>query len=382
LARAGLVASDIDYLEAHGTGTKIGDPIEAGAVGTVYGQERTQPLPIGSIKSNLGHMESASGIAGLAKALLILRHGMVPPSLHAEHLNEAIDFDGRGLNVVRRSMKLEAARPLRVAVNSFGFGGVNGHVILEGVEAVASPAMATPAGQPLVISAHDETALRQLAQRYLPLLTDPSASGAVAHAAWSRRDWLKERLVVPDLADAGLLRGFEAFALGADVPELIRERALVVPGRLAFVYSGNGAQWTGMGRRLMHESPEFAQYVALISEALTRHDGPDILAALASDDPATMQDTAIAQPALFALQVATTMLLRRLGLNAEAAMGHSVGEIAAAWASGALDLEMAGHRRTQPGSGSDARCRAHGRSRGGRRSNGRPSDAERVCADY
>ena len=341
LARAGLIAADIDYLEAHGTGTKVGDPIEAGAVGTVYGQERTQPLPIGSIKSNLGHMESASGIAGLAKALLILRHGMVPPSLHAEHLNTAIDFDGLGLNVVRRSMKLEAARPLRVAVNSFGFGGVNGHVILEGVEAVASPAMATPAGQPLVISAHDETALRGLAQRYLPLLTDPSASGAVAHAAWSRRDWLKERLVVPDLADAGLLRGFEAFALGADVPELIRERALVVPGRLAFIYSGNGAQWTGMGRRLMHDSPEFAQYVALISEALTRHDGPDILAALASDDPGTMQDTAIAQPALFALQVATTMLLRRLGLNADAAMGHSVGEIAAAWASGALDLEMA-----------------------------------------
>ena len=341
LARAGLAAADIDYLEAHGTGTKVGDPIEAGAVGTVYGQQRPESLPIGSIKSNLGHMEAASGIAGLAKALLILRHGMVPPSLHAEHLNEAIDFDGLGLNVVRQPMELEAARPLRIAVNSFGFGGVNGHVILEGVEALASPAMAAPDGQPLVLSAHDESALRELAQRYLPLLTDPSSRGAVAHAAWSRRDWLQERLAVPDLADAEALRGLEAFALGADVAELIHEKALAVPGRLALIYSGNGAQWMGMGRRLMQDSPAFAQSVALINEVLTRHNGPDILAALASDDEATMQDTAIAQPALFALQVATTMLLRRLGLNAGAAMGHSVGEIAAAWAAGALDLEMA-----------------------------------------
>jgi acyl transferase domain-containing protein/NADPH:quinone reductase-like Zn-dependent oxidoreductase/acyl carrier protein len=341
LARAGLAAADIDYLEAHGTGTKIGDPIEAGAIGAVYGQKRPQPLPIGSIKSNLGHMESASGIAGLAKALLVLRHGVVPPGLHAEHLNEAIDFDGLGLHVVRRLMPLAATRPLRVAVNSFGFGGVNAHVILE---AAAPSAVAVPAStgrQPLVISAHDETALRGLAQRYVPLLAAPSAGGALAHAAWSRREWLKERLAVPDLANAQLRDGLEAFAQGAEVPGLIRESALAAPGGLAFIYSGNGAQWTGMGRRLMQQCPEFAQDLALVGAALIRHSGPDILAALASDDPAVMQDTTIAQPALFALQLATTMLLRRLGLDTDAAMGHSVGEIAAAWAAGALDLDMA-----------------------------------------
>jgi acyl transferase domain-containing protein/NADPH:quinone reductase-like Zn-dependent oxidoreductase/acyl carrier protein/SAM-dependent methyltransferase len=342
LERSGLTPADIDYLEAHGTGTRIGDPIEAGAIGTVYGRKRAAKLPIGSIKSNLGHMEAASGMAGLIKALMVLRKGIIPRSLHSEHLNEAIDFDGLGLNVARDKMPLASGRARRVAVNSFGFGGVNGHVILEGHPAAAPLHAVAPAtALPLVISARDDAALRDLAGRYLPLLTDPSKHGALAHAAWTRRDWLAERVAIPDLGNVELRRGLETFAAGGDAPALVRERAMSGPVPVAFVYSGNGAQWTGMGRRLLQASPVFAEHMDQIAELVRQHGGPDILAVLANEDPATLDDTAIAQPALFALQVATTMLLREHGLIPSAVMGHSVGEIAAAWAAGALDLDMA-----------------------------------------
>jgi acyl transferase domain-containing protein/NADPH:quinone reductase-like Zn-dependent oxidoreductase/acyl carrier protein len=342
LERSGLTPADIDYLEAHGTGTRIGDPIEAGAIGTVYGRKRAAKLPIGSIKSNLGHMEAASGMAGLMKALMVLQKGVIPRSLYSEHLNEAIDFEGLGLHVASQQIPLASGRTRRVAVNSFGFGGVNGHVILEGHHAAAPLHAVQPAAAlPLVISAHDDAALRDLAGRYLPLLADPFKHGALAHAAWTRRDWLAERIAIPDLANEELRRGLETFAAGGGAPALVRERAMsgVVP--VAFIYSGNGAQWTGMGRRLLQASPVFAEHMAQIAELVRRHGGPDILAALASEDPATLDDTATAQPTLFALQVATTMLLRKHGLIPGAVMGHSVGEIAAAWAAGALDLDMA-----------------------------------------
>lgn len=341
LARAGLTAGDIDYLEAHGTGTRVGDPIEAGAIGAVYGNNRAGKLPIGSIKSNLGHMEAASGVAGLAKALLVLQNGIVPRTLHAARLNETIDFDGLGLQVARQPIPLAPGAAWRVAVNSFGFGGVNSHVIIERPQPASLPASAPVASPPLVLSAHDEAALRELAGRYLPLLADAAARGAVAHAAWARRDWLPERVAVPDLSGAAMLRGLEDFAAGRDAPALIRERAMPDAPAVAFIYAGNGAQWTGMGRRLLRASPLFTEHVTHIAALIRRHGGPDILDAIASDDPAALEDTAIAQPALFALQVATTMLLRDLGISAGATMGHSVGEIAAAWAAGALDLEMA-----------------------------------------
>lgn len=343
LEEAGLQGSGIDYLEAHGTGTPVGDPIEAKSVGAVYGQGRATALPIGSIKSNLGHMEPASGMAGLAKAVLVLRHGEVPPGLHAARLNKAVDFAQLGLEVVRRQAKLpNQGRPLRAAVNSFGFGGVNGHVILEAPDAAPEVQSAAEGPAPLVISARDETALRSLAGDYAALLGRDYAPRAIAHAAWARRHWHDQRLCVPDFnaPDAGA--ALSAFAAGGEPGEgLVLEPALAMPGRLAFIYSGNGAQWVGMGRRLQEQSPDFAVALEEVVALIRQQGGPDVLADLHNVDPDVYQPTEIAQPALFALQVAGTVLLRAHGLQADAVMGHSVGEVAAAWAAGALSLEEA-----------------------------------------
>lgn len=370
LGEVGLAATDIDYLEAHGTGTRVGDPIEAGAIGAVYGRAREpgDPLPIGSVKSNLGHLESASGMAGLVKTLLVLQHAQVPPTLVSGELNPDIDFDALGLRVVRETAALPSLqRPLRAGVNSFGFGGVNAHVLVEqpprasARAAAAQPSVvrgAAPAEReaeittPLLLSAHDEPALRALAAAYLPLLEDPARRAEVAQAAWEQREHLPERLALADVDDADALQALRAYAAGldgADTAAVLRERALPGTGGsgaaaaapVALIYSGNGAQWVGMGRRLREHSPVFDSALREAAQRIAAHGGPDVLAALADDSPQAMDDTAVAQPALFALQVAATAVLRELGVHARAAMGHSVGEIAAAWAMGALDLEQA-----------------------------------------
>ncbi len=341
LAQSGLRPDDVDYIEAHGTGTRIGDPIEAAAIGAVYGDGRARPLPIGSVKSNVGHLEPASGMAGLAKAMLVLRHGVVPPSLHTQVLNPAIDFDALALRVAREPVTLAAAgRPLRVGLNSFGFGGVNAHVILEQAPTHRAAPTAASARTPLVISAADVGALRALSRSYADAIEHGADRAALAQAAWERRDWLAERLALPDV-DATTPHTLRAFADGRDNGGLVHEHSLGGAAPAALVFSGNGSQWTGMGRRCMQESPAFARAVAEVDAHVRAAGGPDLLAALASDDPAVLQDTAVAQPALFALQVAATEALRALGLRADAATGHSVGEIAAAWAVGALDLPQA-----------------------------------------
>ena len=364
LERARLRPEEIDFIEAHGTGTRIGDPIEARAIGEVYGaaHPRHLPLPIGSVKSNLGHLEPASGMAGLLKALLALRHGVVPPSIHTQTLNPDIDFDALNLRVAQKPIALqEINRPLRAGVNSFGFGGVNAHVILEAYRPATRPENhaagrgSSPACQaapvvlrhetpiPLVLSARDDTALRALASQYLPLLheADTAARTRIAKAAWQGRDWLDKRLAIPDLRSANAMDALRRFASGEEDRTIILEARPPQPGKLAFIYSGNGAQWVGMGRRLMAASSVFRAALQQAADAILDHDGPDVLQVLAAEQPDAMDDTALAQPALFAVQVAATHLLRSLGLDTDAASGHSVGEIAAAWAVGSLDLGAA-----------------------------------------
>ncbi len=361
LHSARLMPEGIDYIEAHGTGTRIGDPIEARAISRAYGASgnRSQPLPIGSVKSNLGHMEPASGMGGLLKALLTLQHRTVPPSIHAEKLNPNIDFDALHLRVAREPVALHAQdRPLRVGINSFGFGGVNAHVILEEhrpeVQSIISARTAQPSTRPtaqtlgetplpLVLSAKDDAALRELAARYLPLLTDADTTirERIAQAVWQGRDWLDVRMALPDLHAPNALDTLRLFAEGENPPEILQVNAVTEVGKLAFVYNGNGAQWVGMGRKLIETSAVFRHALEQATAAVTRHGGPDVLQVLASDDPADMADTALAQPALFAIQVAMTELLRSLGISSNGACGHSVGEIAAAWAVGALDLDAA-----------------------------------------
>lgn len=349
LSRSGLGPGDVDFIEAHGTGTAVGDPIEAAAIGRVYGQARTQPLPIGSVKANLGHLESASGMAGLVKVMLALRNRALPPALHLRRPNPRIDFGALNLQTVTEYMPLTKAggKPLVAGINSFGFGGANAHVLLqefqthaEGVDC-GSGVAAIP---PLLLSARSDDALRAMAQRYADLLRGKSEEDLrdIVHAAALGRERLEKRLALyPDSAASAAER-LQRYAQGELPHGLHVEEELPQGGGLAFVYSGNGAQWLGMGRALLAESPQFAALLAELDGSMRPHAGFSVIQQLQADESeGRLDDTSVAQPLLFAMQVAITCLLKEAGLRPRATTGHSVGEIAAAWAAGALSLPQA-----------------------------------------
>lgn len=359
LSRSGLAAGDVDFIEAHGTGTVVGDPIEAEAIGQVYGQAHAGPLPIGSVKSNMGHLEAASGMAGLIKAVLALKHRALPGTLHLEKPNPRIDFQALNLEVptARRAFP-ETGRPLIAGVNSFGFGGANAHVLLQGpAPAVARPA-AVGAVSPrqssqdaaasglssLVLSARSAPAMAALADAYARqlILQGPDAYEAIARGAAFQRDRLDKALILQPESFADAVDRLQAFAQGDDPDGVLTEDTLPEPGGIAFVYSGNGAQWQGMGCRLLSESPRFAAILAELDALLRPLAGFSVLDELrASAEASRLDDTTVAQPLLFALQVAVTLLLREQGIEPHAVAGHSVGEIAAAWACGVLSLDQA-----------------------------------------
>ncbi|MCX8146186.1 MAG: SDR family NAD(P)-dependent oxidoreductase [Azovibrio sp.] len=361
LAQAGLAAHDIDYIEAHGTGTAVGDPIETAAIGAVYGRDRAQPLPIGSVKANLGHMEAASGMAGLVKAILVLRHRAVPPQIHLQTPNPNIDFAGLNLQPVTEYRPLEKEGPLVVGVNSFGFGGANAHVLLQEYRRAEAdaPTQRPEALPPLFLSARTEAALRVLAERYAAIVPqDPARYYDIAYAAAFRRDRLEKRLALHAKTPEEAAEKLAAYAQGGAPDGLVLEERLPQAGDVAFVYSGNGAQWVGMGLRLMAESPAFAGILAELDARMQPIAGFSLLAELqATGETSRLDDTVVAQPLLFAIQVAITRLLKGQGVEPAAVAGHSVGEVAAAWACGALDLDAAIRVIV-------ARSRAQGETRG------------------
>lgn len=360
LAKTGLSPHDVDFIEAHGTGTMVGDPIECAAIGEVYGQGREKPLPIGSVKANLGHMEAASGMAGLVKAILALHHRALPPQIHLEKPNPRIDFAGLNLQPVTEYQPLEKETPLVAGVNSFGFGGANAHVLLREYRHDEGKAYAPTALPPLFLSARSDGALQALASRYAERLRNASPTDYydIAYAAAYRRERLEKRLALfantPDEA-AGKLA---SYAQGGAPEGLVLEERLPQAGGVAFVYSGNGAQWIGMGLRLMAESPAFVDILTELDARMLPVAGFSLLAELqATGENARLDDTVVAQPLLFAIQVAITRLLKAQGIEPHAVAGHSVGEVAAAWACGALDLDAAIRVIV-------ARSRAQGETRG------------------
>ncbi len=349
LRRSGLNPEDIDFVEAHGTGTAVGDPIEAEAIGRVYGRPRSRPLPIGSVKANLGHLESASGMAGLVKAMLALKNRALPPALHLRNPNSRIDFARLNLQTVTEYTPLAkvGGKPLVAGINSFGFGGANAHVLLQefpsqaldhGVGEDAEQAL------PLVLSARSEEALRALAQRYAQLLQGKSDHQLheIARAVAQGRERLEMRLALHPGSAHAAAELLQRYAQGDAPARVYTEEALAQGGGVAFVYSGNGAQWLGMGRALLAESPAFAAAIAELDGAMQSHTGFSLVEALHADGgEARLDDTSVAQPLLFAIQVAVTRILEGAGVRPSATTGHSVGEIAAAWAAGALSLEHA-----------------------------------------
>ncbi|MBD0422636.1 SDR family NAD(P)-dependent oxidoreductase [Streptomyces sp. TRM S81-3] len=346
---AGVSPDELVYFEAHGTGTQAGDRAECQAVGRALAAARTRgPLPIGSVKSNLGHLEAASGMPGLLKALLVLRHRHIPATLHAEPLATGIDFAGLGLEpaVTARPVPPCEGRAL-VGVGSAGFGGANAHVLLEAppdpVPAEQAPARPQGAALPVLVSAHTEDALTTAVHRMADHLETvaPDAFYDTAWTACRRRRLHPHRAVVlartPEQA-ADRLR--ERAASPAVPPPPVTGRA--ASGRVVFAFSGNGSQWHGMGADLMAAVPAFRAAVTEADAALTPLLGWSVAEELAAPgEHSRMDRTEIAQPALFALQMGLVAALADQGVRPDVVLGHSVGEIAAACAAGALDLPAA-----------------------------------------
>lgn len=349
-AKAGIDPAQLDYLEAHGTGTAVGDPVETRAIGEALGQARGagNPLPIGSIKSNLGHLEAASGVAGLMKALNCLAERKIPATIGVEALNPAIDFADLNLDVVTTPRALKPEGQLTVGINSFGFGGANAHVILQSAEPQPAPAAPHQARRlPLLLSAKDAEGLRATAERFADYLAahPETCYYDVAYQAMFRRDAHPHRLL---LISADPAESAQALADYAQDPSLSELSSVLEAGQAldkvqgpVFVYSGNGSQWQGMGRAMLG-NPLFDAAVAEVDALFQPLAGYSLRAELMGENgDDRYARTEIAQPALFALQVAVTRVLAAQGVHPQAVIGHSVGEVAAAWACGALSLEDA-----------------------------------------
>ncbi|MBL8396049.1 MAG: SDR family NAD(P)-dependent oxidoreductase [Candidatus Accumulibacter sp.] len=345
-AQAGIDPVEIDYLEAHGTGTAVGDPIETRAIGEALGKRRPggQPLPIGSVKSNLGHLETASGVAGMVKAIHCLRHREVPATIGVMNVNPNIQLADWNLELVTSNKHLKKSGTLFIGVNSFGFGGANAHVILASPPPTRARARSAPPLEPLpiVVSARDHTALKAAARDLAAFVSGRPASSFydVAYSAAFHREWHEQRAVVYAMQPQSMVQALDVLADGnTDQIAVETGTALTTSGALAFIYSGNGSQWAGMGRCLLAEEPLFRAAVREV-DALFQQYGDfsleDELAGHNGDD--RYASTEVAQPALFALQVGMTRLLGQLGIKPTVVAGHSVGEVAAAWASGALTL--------------------------------------------
>ncbi len=339
---AGVAPDAIAFVEMHGTGTPAGDPVEAAAVGQVLGSARAESLPIGSVKTNIGHLEPASGIAGLLKAALALQHGILPRSLYGDMPNPNIPFDRLNLRLTGES---EAIAPGKFAgVNSFGFGGANAHVILAPspiAKDATNPILTAGAAQPpLMISARSEPALRALAREWRERIIAGPAERLplLVRAAARRRDHHAHRLVVPGDDWAGGLGDYLNGGASAAAITGITSR----DAKLAFVYSGNGAQFLGMGQAAYRASAAFRAAIAEADQALDAFLGWSVAERIAAGvAPEELRRADIAQPMLFAIEVAITTVLRGIGVAPSGFVGHSVGEIAAAWASDALSLDVA-----------------------------------------
>ncbi|RZQ63974.1 type I polyketide synthase [Amycolatopsis suaedae] len=340
LAAAGLGPSDVDVVEGHGTGTALGDPIEAQALLATYGQDRERPLLLGSVKSNIGHTQAAAGVAGVIKMVLAMRHGEVPPTLHASTASGQVDWTAGAVDLVTEPAAWpDAGRPRRAAVSSFGFSGTNAHTILEvPPETAAEPGPEQPRDVvPLVLSGRTPGALRDQAARLLPLagagLTDLAFSLATTRSPFEHR-----AAVVT--GDPEILRR----ALGAladDRPDaaVVRDEA-VTGDRPAMVFAGQGSQRPGMGRELYRRFPVFAAAFDAVADALAPHlDAP--LADVVFGGDELINETRWTQPALFALEVALFRQLEAWGIRPGHLVGHSVGELAAAHVAGVLTVEDA-----------------------------------------
>ena len=342
----GIDPADLLFVEAHGTGTPVGDPIEADALGKGLAQRRAQPLPIGSVKSNIGHLEPVSGLAGLLKSVMALEHGMVPATLHQQAPNPNIPFDQLNLRVVDRNWRAPERRvPGLAGVNSFGFGGTNAHAIVRSDVSTAHIVYfrnETPA-PPLLLTAHSAEALPQLAADCdLHWPGAPRAAAEFIAACVHQRDLLPHRALVLGETTEEIRHHARCLADGEKHAAVMTGQALGNDLPVAFLFSGNGAQWAGMGRQAWNTNVHFRDALKEIDGHFAKVQSWSIVEELFGDDlEHKLRRASHSQPLLLALQVATVRALEEAGVVPMATLGHSVGEISAAWAAGALSLEQA-----------------------------------------
>lgn len=362
LQQSGLRPADIDHVEAHGTGTTLGDPIEANALAEVFGTSRPEgrPLYLGSLKSNIGHAQAASGVVGLIKVVQSLHNEALPRTLHADTPSRHVDWADSGLHVLREPVPWPASvhRVRRAGVSAFGISGTNAHVIVEEAPQLESEPEATaellPGKRLFVLSGRSEAALRGQAAALARHLAEgvkdvadadadaddvDTAPADVAHTLAHHRSHFERRAAVLAEGREELLCVLGELADGrVSLPPLREEQA----GKVAFVYAGHGGQWPGMGLDLMTESEAFGEELTRIDEAVERHVGWSVLNALrAPEEFSPLERTEYLQPTLFAVNAALTAAWRALGITPDAVTGHSLGEIAAAYSTGALTLDDA-----------------------------------------
>ncbi|MFK0294672.1 type I polyketide synthase, partial [Streptomyces sp. NPDC090442] len=353
LRSAGLTTADVDAVEAHGTGTPLGDLIEAQALLATYGQDRPdgRPLLLGALKSNIGHTQAAAGVAGVIKMVEAIRHGVLPPTLHADHPTPEIDWNAGQLRLLTEATPWpETDRARRAAVSSFGISGTNAHVILEQAPNDAESATAPdgpsepggPAGAvvPWTLSARSEPALRAQARRLgAHLLDRPDLSPLdVGFSLTITRSAFTHRAAIVAADRDALLTGLAALAEDQPDPGILRGQPRPAAGRVAFLFSGQGAQRLGMGRELYDRFPVFADAFDACVEGLERALGSSLRGVVWGEDEAELNRTVHAQTGLFAVEVALFRLLESFGVVPDVLVGHSIGELAAAHVAGVLSL--------------------------------------------
>ena len=356
---AGVDPREVRFIEAHGTGTKRGDPVEVRALANVLCENRPadRPLLIGSVKTNIGHMEAAAGIGGLLKATLALQHRAVPASLHFNQPNPNIPFQLLPIQIPTELRELPADGQVHYAgVNSFGISGTNAHIVLSeapGPEAAGQRQPALDEGRYVLnLSARNPGALRGLAEKYIQFLSEgPGIQTPLADICYTlsvRRSLHEHRLSVSGRTREELLERLRAFLDENEMPGLVSGQVAIKYERppvrtAAFVYSGQGSQWINMGRDLLESETVFRVIIEECDREIRALTGWSLIEELGrpAGESSRLDDIDVMWPAIFAIQVATTEYLKSLGVRPSAVVGHSIGEAAAAWASGAMSLEDA-----------------------------------------
>jgi acyl transferase domain-containing protein/NADPH:quinone reductase-like Zn-dependent oxidoreductase len=358
-AQAGIDPRKVAYVEAHGTGTALGDPTEAAAIGAVYGRERSEgagPCIIGSVKSNIGHLEAASGIAGVIKSLLCLVHNRIPPLATLETPNPSIPFTSLGLRLADDLLPLaDRNSPAFIGVNSFGYGGTNAHVLLGSAPdrsdemtkvTTAKDGVSVISGtQILPLSAESEAGLRALASSYIAFLenTSDAALDDVVFSAAVRRSHLTRRLAVIGHDRRTIVERLKTFfEAGRGEGIHVGRAAFSGAERASFIFTGMGPQWWAMGQELFQSERVYRETAEEIDAEFYKVAGFSILSEMLQSEAASrLTETQYAQPANFLLQVGLAKVLESIGIRPGAIVGHSVGEVSAAYVAGVLNLKDA-----------------------------------------